>query len=306
MDFKPHKKVIGEGIKSGSTASTTVYDGKEHLITATLADTSAFIAIYDEQGNPLAISRLNSITHNPDEEKEHDRILSAGGTMKNIKGVMRVDGVLAVSRAIGDRAFKEAGVCSEASIDITNFSKLLNQLGIAQKMVGSFQVITACDGFTDAAGTKQQHKQGHEKFLLNVLQSLQFPGRLKESDLAQKLIDKAKNNSRDNISVAIKSIPLNSGSSGFIMGVYDGHGGSEASSFIAKNIGINFKEQCRLQRKAYAQQALSVDNNFSTYKRDNPNSGKVNMYETSPHFFNNKGSLSSASNNEIHKRVAIF
>merc|ERR1719424_2137605 len=48
-----------------------------------------------------------TIDHKPDLPSEADRIVRSGGLVHNVKGVMRVNGDLAVSRAFGDRNHKE-------------------------------------------------------------------------------------------------------------------------------------------------------------------------------------------------------
>lgn len=45
--------------------------------------------------------------HHPDKEDEKSRVESAGGNISNWAGVARVNGQLAVSRAIGDIHFKK-------------------------------------------------------------------------------------------------------------------------------------------------------------------------------------------------------
>jgi len=49
--------------RGGTTAATTVYDGRGNLITAILADAAAFAVIYDKKGDALGVVRLNKTTH---------------------------------------------------------------------------------------------------------------------------------------------------------------------------------------------------------------------------------------------------
>ena len=273
-------------LKPGTTASTTVYDGRGNLITATLADAVSFAVIYDKNGVPLGVIRLNKVTDKPTNFSEGRRIEEAGGTVR----MGRVNWVLAVSRAIGDSPFKGSGVCSEAHIDITNVSKIAKELNINPDNIGSIQVITTCDGFTDGAGTYTQSKEAHEQYLLNALSDDRFkamsdnkaPGKMPEDELAKLLAQRAKEDgSVDNISVAIQTLPPSALISlvpelplldiilAIFMGVYDGHGGTEASVHVATNIGRIFKEQCALTPEAYAQQEFSVNKNAAAYNRDN-------------------------------------
>ncbi|WP_240920614.1 hypothetical protein [Legionella longbeachae] len=65
----------------GTTASTTVFDGRSHFITATLADAASFAAIYDNEECLLGAIRLNSVTHKPTDPEEALRIEQAGGLL---------------------------------------------------------------------------------------------------------------------------------------------------------------------------------------------------------------------------------
>lgn len=145
-------------LKAGSTASTTVYDGRGNLITATLADTVVFAAVYNDAGTLIGVTRLNSIVHTPCDEKEKNRILNCGGklTKATDSSVVRVDGKLAVSRSIGDHhdQLKEHGICSEASIDIISLEQIADKLKIERASIAKIQIIVTCDGFTEGAGKK--------------------------------------------------------------------------------------------------------------------------------------------------------
>ncbi|WED42036.1 PP2C family serine/threonine-protein phosphatase [Legionella cardiaca] len=260
--------------RPGTTASTTVYDGGVNLVTATLADAASFAVIYGTEGQLLGVTRLNSVTHKPKNATEMDRIKSLGGSI--IFG--RVNGLLAVSRAIGDFDERLLGdnqaklVTSEATIDITNLPTLLNQKKIPQSSVGSIQIITTCDGFTDAAGIDD--KTAQEEYLARVLSEFNGgkPGQKSEKEIAQHLVAAAKPSSDDNISVGVQTITLGQP---VLIGVYDGHGGHSTSHHVAENVGKIFLNQCALSPESYKEQELSADNNNSVYERDNKDTTNV-------------------------------
>ncbi|KAJ0233964.1 protein phosphatase 2C 69 [Hirschfeldia incana] len=83
---------------AGSTASTAIIIG-DRLIVANVGDSRAVIS---RGGNAIAVSR----DHKPDQSDERERIENAGGFVM-WAGTWRVGGILAVSRAFGDRLLKQ-------------------------------------------------------------------------------------------------------------------------------------------------------------------------------------------------------
>ncbi|XAR71468.1 Phosphoprotein phosphatase, partial [Bertholletia excelsa] len=83
---------------AGSTASTAILVG-DRLLVANVGDSRAVIC---RGGNAMAVSR----DHKPDQTDERRRIEDAGGFVM-WAGTWRVGGVLAVSRAFGDRHLKQ-------------------------------------------------------------------------------------------------------------------------------------------------------------------------------------------------------
>ncbi|KAF0890655.1 hypothetical protein E2562_004169 [Oryza meyeriana var. granulata] len=82
----------------GSTASTAVLVG-DRLFVANVGDSRAIIC---RGGNAIAVSK----DHKPDQTDERQRIEDAGGFVM-WAGTWRVGGVLAVSRAFGDKLLKQ-------------------------------------------------------------------------------------------------------------------------------------------------------------------------------------------------------
>uniref|UniRef100_A0A7N0TCR9 protein-serine/threonine phosphatase n=1 Tax=Kalanchoe fedtschenkoi TaxID=63787 RepID=A0A7N0TCR9_KALFE len=83
---------------AGSTASTAVLVG-DRLVVANVGDSRAIIC---RGGEAIAVSR----DHKPDQTDERQRIEDAGGFVM-WAGKWRVGGVLAVSRAFGDKLLKQ-------------------------------------------------------------------------------------------------------------------------------------------------------------------------------------------------------
>nr|GMD23333.1 probable protein phosphatase 2C 59 [Ipomoea batatas]GME08191.1 probable protein phosphatase 2C 59 [Ipomoea batatas]GME19807.1 probable protein phosphatase 2C 59 [Ipomoea batatas] len=83
---------------AGSTASTAILVG-DRLLVANVGDSRAVIC---RGGTAIAVSR----DHKPDQKDERQRIEDAGGFVM-WAGTWRVGGVLAVSRAFGDRLLKQ-------------------------------------------------------------------------------------------------------------------------------------------------------------------------------------------------------
>lgn len=250
----------GEAFKNeGSAAITTVYDGQSNLITATVGDCSAFVVIYDDTDEPLIVYRLNSVTHKPKDEDEQEWIVNAGGFVRN----NRVNGLLAMSRAIGDWHLSQF-LRTDAQIDIININELIKD---CDKNIGRILVISATDGFTD--GADLQTLEGHEKYVKEALSSIDSSF-LPPLKLAEHLVSYAyKKRVEDNCLVAIQEIQLQNAPP-FLLGVYDGHGSSAVATYLAQNFCKDFQMLCELDPEDYALDSLSTDSKKEDYERDNP------------------------------------
>ncbi|URE36493.1 protein phosphatase 2C 59 [Musa troglodytarum] len=92
------KSEISQNRDAGSTASTAILVG-DRLLVANVGDSRAVIS---RGGKAFAVSK----DHKPDQTDERRRIEDAGGFVM-WAGTWRVGGVLAVSRAFGDRLLKQ-------------------------------------------------------------------------------------------------------------------------------------------------------------------------------------------------------
>ncbi len=254
--------------KSGTTASTTVIS-KDYIVTATLADTVAFAVIYDTNGRVVKAHRLNKRILTPIAELE--RIKAARGVV--IEG--RVQGVLAVSRAIGDYTLnvlwsnggnthfplpeEPSRIIPDADIDIWSLSSVPTQYTV--------QIITTCDGFTEIANEKNID---HAQYLMNFLNKMKnnHPSQpLSELEIAKQLVNFAlEDGSKDNISVSVQTKSANFTG---MTGIYDGHDGTASSHYVAENIGAELTRLLTLNEADYDQEKNSVTNRKKDYERDN-------------------------------------
>lgn len=284
---------------AGTTAASNYYDGKGNIVTATLADAASFAAVYDKNGQVLKVERLNSITHKPTDPNEATRIREAGGVVMN----GRVNQIIAVSRAIGDKTSVLEGITwagkgravpngkalitAESQIDITSVAQLTHDLN--HENIDRIEIIVTCDGFTDGAGRHCQEKEDHEHYLMNCLNSAAgLSGEALCRHLAQSAID---DGSRDNVSVAIQTI-FSAGqpkTDPVMLGVYDGHGGADAATFVAQNISTVFAQQCALTAGEYIVHKHSVYQHLPAFTRDHPQYSETLNTDKKNYFLDNIG-----------------
>lgn len=118
MAISLDNEFLGTNQSSGSTATFVIVElpkaagGKHTLRVANIGDSRILLGSIDGRmvEGPGTDGALTT-DHKPDDTGESERIFRTGGTVKMVKGVARVNGDLAVSRAFGDRSYKtgEAG-----------------------------------------------------------------------------------------------------------------------------------------------------------------------------------------------------
>ncbi|XP_065558567.1 uncharacterized protein LOC136026171 isoform X4 [Artemia franciscana] len=156
-------------LKCGTTALCALLYGND-LFVAWAGDSQAIISRSGEVQvlvNP----------HRPTREDEVKRVESLGGMVSHWDGVYRVNGMLSVSRAIGDKQMKPF-ISSDPEITRTSLD-------------GADFLILGCDGLWDCVS--------FEEAVGTVVQSCKKSGTFQSSSVA--LVDLAKKNSSDNISV---------------------------------------------------------------------------------------------------------
>uniref|UniRef100_A0A8D8M9H8 Protein phosphatase 1E n=1 Tax=Cacopsylla melanoneura TaxID=428564 RepID=A0A8D8M9H8_9HEMI len=105
------EKAKAENLQSGTTAVVAILlQELKQLYIAWIGDTQAIIS---RAGGK--VSQLVSPPHRPNLESEKDRIEQMGGCVLYFNGQCRVQGTLAVSRAIGDKDFKPY-VCADPDV----------------------------------------------------------------------------------------------------------------------------------------------------------------------------------------------
>lgn len=192
-----------KGFDSGSCLCANMIVGTT-IYTANLGDSTTYLVMIDEQGNRV-VHLLNKL-HKPDDKQERKRIEAMGGYVA--RG--RLNGVLAVSRAMGDTTLQ--GISHDA--DITQQQVLIPPRGHAF-------LITACDGMTENA-------RMHE----NEIGKIVAENRHKSpADISSELAMKAlAYDSYDNISVIVTPITATQPPRYAI--VFDGHGDNKVSDYL--------------------------------------------------------------------------
>ncbi|XP_011079913.1 probable protein phosphatase 2C 51 isoform X2 [Sesamum indicum] len=121
IDSEFSKEALEEGYVSGSTATIVLLSDGQFLV-ANVGDSKAILCsskvhVHHHAEAPSIEDYAEELTrdHHPDREDEKARIEAAGGFVR-VWGVPRVNGVLAVSRAIGDVFLKRYGVTADPEI----------------------------------------------------------------------------------------------------------------------------------------------------------------------------------------------
>mmetsp|Transcript_88586 Transcript_88586/g.143501 ORF Transcript_88586/g.143501 Transcript_88586/m.143501 type:complete len:578 (+) Transcript_88586:114-1847(+) len=92
----------------GSTACTVLVC-KQTLFVASTGDSQAVLC---RLGNPVPLNAVHKVT----DARERQRIEAKGGEIQLVDGVERIDGILNMSRAMGNHKFRDRGVIADPSV----------------------------------------------------------------------------------------------------------------------------------------------------------------------------------------------
>lgn len=169
---------------SGSTCVVVMLT-PSHVIGCNAGDSRAVLR---RGGHTLPLS----FDHKPSEVSEKDRITEAGGFVK----ARRVDGDLAVSRALGDFVYKTNGNLP------TNKQKVIANPDFVvypRSMDDDEFIILACDGIWDVASSKQ---------CADFVQQLLLEGESDFGVICEEALDTClERNSKDNMTILIVGLP---------------------------------------------------------------------------------------------------
>ncbi|CAD7705312.1 unnamed protein product [Ostreobium quekettii] len=104
-------QLMDEGVaESMGTTAVVSLVSESHVVVANCGDSRAVLS---RGGSAYRLTR----DHKPTLEDEQERILGCGGKLMNYNG-LRVMGLLAMSRALGDHGLRDAGVVAEPEVTI--------------------------------------------------------------------------------------------------------------------------------------------------------------------------------------------
>ncbi|KAH0577522.1 Protein phosphatase 2C [Spironucleus salmonicida] len=122
--------------QSGCTAVAAVFDAESNVLyTANAGDARCVIGTRQKYIE-------GTHDHKPNEIGERARVEAAGSFVTTMFGVPRVNGMLAVSRAIGDDEYKQFGVIAEPDVHVFEVDDLE-------------YILLACDGLFDVLNNEQ-------------------------------------------------------------------------------------------------------------------------------------------------------
>lgn len=178
-DLRDMPEVKGGEDKSGCTALSVLITDK-HIICANAGDSRS---VMGTSGRTVELS----YDHKPTNRPEKDRIEKANGTVTN----KRVNGDLAVSRALGDFEYKKESQLPAREQQVSGEP----DIKFVERAAGDEFVILACDGIWDVMSSEDAN---------NFVRTLMSEGEKDLSLICEEMLDECLlRNSRDNMSVIL-------------------------------------------------------------------------------------------------------
>jgi len=112
--FKACDAQLG-GMEDGTTACTVLVAG-DQLYVASAGDSQAVLC---RLGTPVTLNSAHKVT----DARERKRIEANGGKIETINDVERIDGLLNMSRALGNHRFRDVGVICNPSVNSRKLTK---------------------------------------------------------------------------------------------------------------------------------------------------------------------------------------
>ena len=228
LDRQMLQGIRDDGMKCGCTSVVTIVT-PTHIICANAGDSRCILSTRRGDNTTQSLIPLSN-DHKPQSKEESLRIHTAGGyvTTRRTGGVSRVDGILAVSRGLGDFRFKQrADLPSEMQkvslsylILFWFFINLLSwfiywlidswscffhkvtcnpEIIVHVRHIKDEFIILGCDGIWDVLSSDD---------VIKLVQTLYSEGENNEKLIAEELIDESfAKGSKDNISVIVVRLP---------------------------------------------------------------------------------------------------
>ncbi|XP_021770295.1 probable protein phosphatase 2C 51 [Chenopodium quinoa] len=204
IDLTFSEVALRKHLLSGTTATIAILVDNELLI-ANVGDSKAFLCLEMIQTCDVTNNKSTSMTsfqvieltadHHPDRDDEMARVTAAGGFV-SLLGVPRVNGILAVSRSIGDVYLKRYGVIAEPEVKWYHLD------------ASAVFLVVASDGIFEGLNTQEVCRLLHEAYSQDENQNYSRSSNCQSSSWAECIVNKAyEKGSTDYLSVVL--IPLN-------------------------------------------------------------------------------------------------
>jgi len=221
-------EVESKKLSDGSCLCANVVVGNT-VHTANVGDSTAYVVLIDKDGK-ATVKRLNEL-HSPDSESELEKIKARGGKVVED----RLDGRLAVSRAIGDNDI--SGISHEPDV-------MSRRIPIPEG--GHAFLITACDGMTERMAPAGLKPKAKEIAIEEAIAKIVVENKNKNpAEISSALAMGAlRSGSGDNISVIVT--PITGNPEPRLSAVFDGHGSDQVSEYLCNNFKPRLENQLAL------------------------------------------------------------